>query len=140
MCKGLKGESNRRVSGGCEVILCSALCFLHTAAAHTGTRVHTRHVFLFYPVFVHACLCACVIASCLTLSQQRCMRTSRCRRGSLQPRSLESSFNLRSALCPADLKTTVVSQSHILLTHKAATPSDCVHLLPLCSISLSSVF
>lgn len=90
------------------------LCATHSSTSCTDTHVHRHHVFLFYSLC--ACVCPCARDSLLlySLSLWVCMRTSRCRRRSLQPHSLQSSFDCTSALCPANPKTSVVFQSHTL--------------------------
>lgn len=89
------------------------LCFvLHTAAPHARTHMYT--------VTMCFCFILCVRVFArdslllYSLSLWVCMRTSRCRRRSLQPHSLQSSFDCTSALCPANPKTSVVFQSHTL--------------------------
>lgn len=97
---GQKGESKRRVSGGCEVILCS-LVFPICRSTHRHTCTHSPCVSILSHMHSRdrACICDSLLLDSKSLCV--CMRTSRCRRRSLQPHSLESSFNLRSALCPA---------------------------------------
>lgn len=71
-------------------------------------------MFLFKSLCVCVCVCARDSLLLYSLPLWVCMRTSRCRRRSLQPHSLQSSFDCRSALCPANPKTSVVLQSHTL--------------------------
>ena len=111
VCKLLKGESNRTVSSGCEVILFSALCYTQQHLMHRHTCTPSPCVSILFCVCV--CLRVCDSVLLYSLSLWVCMRTSRCRRRSLQPHSLES-FDCRSALHPANPKTSVVLQSHTL--------------------------